>query len=350
MSVIPSQALPQVYEDLAVPPPRYAQMVAVSECAYHGVNNPTDIEANASCDAVWQLPQRNMVVQALAESQEELEDELMFPLSSKWYTETNRRWKTDTVILKRGHIVAFGQKATLPIGAAGAAVNHAADPAIVGPIVTTVTDEAEVRVYHPGTAQEIYPSVVTIALGSVTIQIPRCRLVALANADNPVEGWDYTDTGVLGPFTQTVDVTRVYNDTTTQAAPHMLKCDCTQEAITGSCAVLDNARLGVAKVLVDCVSSMACTCGCGRPVVDMYYRAGWAITAQQEEMLVRLAHSKMADEPCDCDSAQMMWRRDRHVPEVLTAERINCPFGLNDGAWIVWQFSGNAALRRGGIM
>jgi len=70
-----------------------------------------------------------------------------------------------------------------------------------------------------------------------------------------------------------------------------------------------------------------------------YYDGKQYLSRQMEDAIVRLAHAKMPDEPCGCDVAQRMWKRDRNVPEVLTRERINCPFGMSDGAWIAWQFT-----------
>lgn len=346
MPIVPVQGTLTNYLDLAVSMPRYAQIVSVSECAFWGVNNPAD--ADAACSPIWQLPQRSMVEQALAESQEELERFMRYPLTSRWFAETNRPWR-HPVLTERGHLVALGVRAVTTIALA-TAVSHATDPAVIGPIATTVTSVDEVHVYFAGTSIEVIPSSITIAGGNVTIGIPRCRLVAPANANNPEEGWDYTDTGVLGPFAQTVDVKRVYNDTTTTVAVHALKCDCTLDTTIAVCGSISQAELGAIEVLRTSCSSLACACTCGPQVADLYYKAGWTLTPQQEEMVVRLAHSKMPDEPCACDSAQMMWRRDRNVPMVLSAERLNCPFGLNDGAWIVYQFATQAAMRRGSTL
>jgi len=58
----------------------------------------------------------------------------------------------------------------------------------------------------------------------------------------------------------------------------------------------------------------------------------------------------MPEEPCGCEVAQRLWRRDRHVPEVLTRERINCPYGLSDGAWQAWRFTQSMKLVRGRVL
>ena len=70
------------------------------------------------------------------------------------------------------------------------------------------------------------------------------------------------------------------------------------------------------------------------------YLSGMDPTSPQaEDAIIRLAHSKMPEEPCGCSVAQRLWKRDRSVPSLLTAERLNCPFGLSDGAWIAWKFA-----------
>ena len=66
----------------------------------------------------------------------------------------------------------------------------------------------------------------------------------------------------------------------------------------------------------------------------LYYLSGLtALSQQMKSALVRLAHTKMPEELCGCDTYTRLWARDRHVPDVLTRERINCPFGMMDGAW-----------------
>jgi hypothetical protein len=47
----------------------------------------------------------------------------------------------------------------------------------------------------------------------------------------------------------------------------------------------------------------------------------------------RLAHARMGEQPCGCALHERQWSLDRTVPSILTAERLNCPFGLEQGAW-----------------
>jgi hypothetical protein len=74
------------------------------------------------------------------------------------------------------------------------------------------------------------------------------------------------------------------------------------------------------------------------------------LTRQVEDAIVRLAHSKMPDEPCGCDMLQRHWKRDRNIPQVLTRERINCPFGLSDGAWFAYRQAATLKIWKASIL
>ena len=203
MTVVPAASALIDTSAMAVTLPEYARIVQYSECEFFGVNfdtNPTDL-----CPTIWTKPQRDMVTRYLKEAQEEIEQQVKYFLRARWLDAGEvHNWKFP-MKTTWGKIIAGGIKGTTAISA-GAAVNHAADPAIVGPIVTAVTDENEIHVFHPGTDVEIHPSAISISGGSVTITIPRCRMVTEAVSDNPSNGISYTN---LANFESTVDVSRV---------------------------------------------------------------------------------------------------------------------------------------------
>ncbi len=182
--------------------------------------------------------------------------------------------------------------------------------------------------------------------------------------DNPTAGIDY-DT--ISNFLSTVDVKRVYNDPSTHADlvwPHAGSCagvpgcscpTCSEYALTG-CIYIRNAELGIVDVLPATYSSGAWsrtgTACCSKPErMRLNYRAGMnPTTTQAQDAIIRLAHSKMPEEPCGNNSVIAAWARDRNVPEALTRERLNCPFGLSDGAWIAWRFTQSLRIVRMGTM
>lgn len=353
MTVVPSAVLP-IAETSGLPLAHYAQIILFSECSFWGVYNPSD--PVGTCDKIWSKSDRDMIAHYLGEAQDEIEQVTGFPLSPKWYT--NEEHQPQTFITTNwSKVIAAGVRATSTI-AAGSIVDYTNDPAVIGPIATTVTDEDEVHVYHPGTDVEISPSDITIAGGFVTIEVPRCRMVAAALSDNPDDGLDYND---LANFEVTVDVTRVYNDTSTNGSyvwfgsATVCTCpSCTENSET-ACLTVRNAELGQLghhrATYSDGWTASNCTCRRAPVKILVNYLAGvQTMTPQMEDAIIRLAHSKMPRSPCGCEIANQLWKRDRNTPDVLSAERLNCPFGLSDGAWVAYQFAKSMRIKRIGVM
>jgi hypothetical protein len=361
MTVVPAISDVIAGAELAVPLARYAQLVNYSECAFWGVNNPADGER--ACRQVWTKAQRDTAYRYLLEAQDEIEQVVNYPLVPRWIVQ-DEQFYACPIMPKWTRVIRGGVRAvatialSVPVNAGSVVVGT--DPVVVGPIATTVTDPDEIHVYHPGSDVEISPSSVTIAGGFVTIEIPRCRTVTLANADNPVGGWAYAD---LTKFEIEVDVKRVYNDPSSQATfiwPHACSgscaaSGCTEYTQTG-CIYVVNSETGILNLQPGTYSggvwSKVAFCCRGNPMkVKLNYQAGLTdITPQAEDAVLRLAHAKMPDEPCGCKVVQQLWKRDRNVPTVLTRERINCPYGLNDGAWIAWRFAQAMRVWRGGTV
>ena len=354
MTVVPleSTATPEASAVLLA---AYAQLIGVQECAFWGVN--TGAVPAYACRQIWGLHDRNLIATYLSEAQTELEQVLNYPVGQRWFAGEQQRY-TVPVSTRWGYVIAAGVRATADIALAEA-VDHTADPAVVGPVATTVTDADEIHVYHSGTDIEIIPSAVTLAGGNVTIEIPRCRLVLPAYADNPATGWNYNDTGVTGVFAQDVDLKRVYNDTSTQGVlvyPHgcgTTTCTCTcGETTQNACLYLRSPIIGGFDAVPATYSGGAWTpttaCCCAMPeYVRLNYYAGVDLDYQLRDTIIRLAHSKMPEPPCGCPEGKRLWERDRTIPTVLTAERLNGPFGITDGAWIAWQFARARRLVRG---
>src|SRR5690606_14969886 len=81
------------------------------------------------------------------------------------------------------------------------------------------------------------------------------------------------------------------------------------------------------------------------------YRCGLQkLNLQAEMAILRLAHAKSPEAPCSCEKTSHLWQRDRDVPEVLTRERLECPFGLSNGAWIAWKFAQSLKHYRAGVL
>ena len=369
MTVVPAQTtLPQ--DSGAVTQPLYAHMVGYDENAWFGVQR--DPVAGYACYEIIVKPERDMVARYLMEAQAEVEAELGFPVQPKWF-EDERRPYALPVLSQWGYVIEAGVEARDDI-LLDAAITHVADvggvaqPSVTAAIVTTVTDESEIHVYYPASLNvegpvEIHPSDIDLdtVAGTVTITIPRCRLVHPDFVNNPAGGLDYDDVAL---FLEEVDVIRVYNDPSTHATlvwPHTCTgsvCGCGPSCCAytqDGCIYVADADIGRLDVLPaaysDGWSRVTARC-CGVPeYVLLNYRAGMLVTTRQaQDAITRLAHSKMPKEPCGCERARMIWGADREMPEVYTRERLNCRFGLSVGSWIAWQFCQAMKLVRAGTL
>lgn len=341
MPVVPFVSAEHLTDLLAVSLPRYAQIVDYSEAAFFGVQQPG--QTQYQCRTIWTRWQRQAVTRALMNAQGEFWKHCGYPFVPTYITAERHPYKT-IALLDNCNVVALGEKADVMV-AAGETIDYTNDPATVA-CATTVTDPDEIHVFHPGTDYEIIPSSVVIAGGTVTILIPRVRMVALAYDDNPAEGWDYSDDTY---FETEVDVRRIYLDTTHQVQVYCREdCTCPPGDMTTywNNAYLRNARIG--HIELDCDTSI---CDCNPRFMEASYLCGLeAIPIHAEDAIIRLAHSLMPEEPCGCDFLRAMWNRDKDVPDVLTAERENCPLGMSNGAWIAWCFMRDLVCYRGGTL
>jgi len=332
----------------AITLPRYAQMVRIDECLVYGVINVPGQDDSRNCRGPWMEHTREWMIRYLAIAQEMIEGQINYPLSSRWITTEiqDYNWRNNNPIqVKNGYLIEAGVKATSDISL-GETIDQTNDPATIGPVATTVTDKNEIFVYHPDSNQEIIPSAITIAGGNVTIEVPRCRTVTIANQNNPSTGLDYND---LSNFETTVDIRRIYNDPSTNAEivfPHSCNATCAL-GCTGktqtACIYIRHPRLGIIDVQPATYSNgewngQVFDCPNGRPeFVRLNYKAGREITGEIEEAIIRLAHTLIPSEFCSsCNTWQWYHRRDNEVPKIITRERINCPFGRKDGAWFAW--------------
>jgi hypothetical protein len=327
----------------------YAQnMPGLRECELRGVYNEN--EPHGACGNAWLKYQRDMVKRGLIEAQTEIERQLGYLLGPRrWVTDEQHdySWPINT---DWSRVISGGVRGTEDISV-GEAVDHTNDPAVVGPIATTVTDVNEIAVFYPVSLVEeeveIDPSDVDISGGNVTISIPRCRLVHPDNLDNDAQGVRYTDTTL---FLQTVDVKRVYNDESTHAEmvwPNscgccMSNCPVCGEYTRDGCITVTDAYNGIVTVLRGTYSGGAWVglTGCGRSVnVRLNYLSGLTpLTQEAINSIIRLAHTKMPYSPCGCDMTRQAWMADRKITGAITPERANCPFGMLDGAWTAWRF------------
>lgn len=342
----------------------YARITGYDECAFWGVYYNGQIEYD--CRMFWTEWQRMDILRALNEAQRLIEDVVGYPLSRTWITsypsEFGEQDRVDVqpygrrILLKYGHLIGGGVKTT-SILQNGSVINHATDPAVVGPLAVTLSDVAEVKVFYPGTKREITPSKKVYSGGNLTLYIPRCRLVLTPNQTD--DGKNYDD---LANFLTTVDVIREYNDPSTAGLlVHEHGCNlacqnnnCADYTTTGCIYPLNN-RLGIVTVIPATYSSNTWVenlddCCHNISQVRLNYLAGInKLDSAAENAIVRLAHARMAAEPCGCQIIQRLWERDRKTPDVLSRERLNCPFGPSEGSWVAYKFAQSRKIVRMGL-
>lgn len=141
-----------IVECSAVKLARYAQIIGYNENPFWGINYNVGDQA---CRKIWTLFDRRMVAKYLCEAQIELEALLQYRLGYQWTEEEKKDLKCP-MFTKYGNLIAFGVPGYSDIQL-NAVVAHINDPAIIGPLPTTVTDTSEIVVYHPGTSVEIVP-------------------------------------------------------------------------------------------------------------------------------------------------------------------------------------------------
>jgi len=298
---------------------RYAQIIEYPECNFFGVN--AGINTGFQCQKIWTKPQRDTITKYLAEAQFEIEQETGYPLSPRWIGQGQSDEYLDWQPFKRRIITRFSRYIEAGIEAEsdislGEAINQAADPAIIGPLATTVTDTSEIRVYHPGLDVEIDPSSVVISGGNLTIEVPRCRTVKESVADNSDTGLDYTN---LTNFETTVDIKRTYNDSSVQATlAYRDSCTgCTETTIAG-CFYVRDKRLGILDIQLS-ANGTNNLCRCRAEIIKLNYKAGMdVLTPQAEDAIIRLAHAKMPNEPCGCDVVRGSQRNCLCIPNRIT--------------------------------
>lgn len=345
---------------------RYAKLINYEEAAFWGVIWENQFQRG--CDPLWSEYERMNVANALAEAQQEIEQVTGYPLCPTYvsgtYTDNPRwfdqqRYKSSRLITRYPRILQAGVQRTATV-LAGASLNYniTTGVGVVGPIATSAESVEEIKIFYPDSNREITPSRVTLASGQVTIEIPKYRMVK-AEFLNDSDSVRYEN---INFFLSEVDVRRLYIDTTVQAELVRPNCrsgncvngcyECTQSA----CIYVRDPFLGIVDVTpADWDSDLAQwrtrgICAGNYHLVRLNYVAGVRQLDLQAEMaIVRLAHAKMGRPPCQCNKTGEMWQKDYDVTGAVTRERVNCPFGLSNGAWHAYRWALTFSSKRASI-
>jgi len=323
---------------------RYSKVIGYTESAFFGVADEKN--ARFACRQVWSYQERDTIEQYLCEAQDMIESTIQYPLVPTWFA-NERHVISNPVIADWGKIIDVGTK-NEEVLSDDAVVDLTVEPAeIQFSIANIPSDLRDIRIFYPDTDKEIYPKNIELVASSfgavdLLIKIPRARLVEFSKLENPEEGWLFTDDT---NFQSTVDVHSISTDPLVQALLiYRDPCgdDSCTEKVGSACEYIDNPEVGIVRI----GSVTSCS---PKPYshVLLNYRAGLtSLTRKAESAVIRLAHSLLPNQPCGCDEVRALWLRDREVPKILTQARIDCPYGMSDGAWVAWKFACGMELKR----
>lgn len=333
-----------IFPNSFLPLVKYAKYIGYSELAFFGFSvEPND---RTACREVWTRDQRDDIEYFLRESEDEIEEVIQYPLKPTWFSDEPHPFKR-IVIAKWGKVIASGIRA-VEIISDDAVVDYAQDPNIAYVSISVdygLKSLYELHVFYPDTDIEITPSDITYddATTTLTISIPRTRLLEYSKLDNPMEGYLYSDPNNFQPL---VDVHRIYNDTSVQGKLIYRSDVCSSfcvESYDSVCQYLKDSEVGTFYLEYP---NYVC-CSKNYESVKINYEAGLQFPTRMTEMtVIRLAHSKMPDQPCGCEQVHRLWMKDRNIPTYQTRDRLDCPFGLSDGAWNAWKWACGMELKR----
>lgn len=325
----------------------------LDECSFWGVQTPGK---KVSC--LWTQHQRNQLDHYLCVALQKLRECLPYALMPE-YTVDERVTPLDssmrcTIKLASRYIHELGVEAWDSIFK-NAVVDYEVDPAVIK--ITgdfSGFDCSEIIICHPGTDIPIDPSAMEFSSDQqmLTIKVPWCRLVTIEMAENGF--FECCPQCVYCPdlpalcLEETVDIKRRY---TAQPAVKIMcapSCKCRrccekpcQISYEPGCGVILDAKRGI--IHID--STEICSCCVGKRYALVSYKSGLVgfngkgLMQHKTivEMISRLAHALMPQEPCSsCSHMTEIWRRDR---EPHPNPNFSTPFGGGtQGEIAVWRW------------
>jgi len=338
---------------------QYRRRFNIPPWAFNGVENPA--EARRGCDHYWTQWERDDLAQALSDAEELLAERLGFYLGARYLIDYDRVW-TSPMQLNFGHVLGAGIRGRTAV--VPGASDFAVDPAtITVPIASFPGGTSEVVVVETVTGLTIEADAIATVGANYVITIGQYKLIEWGDLEAQVEIIDYDPLFPAAIWLKLADLTvyRQYRDDTTQATITFgptCCCWCAGEACAGTdytgCVFVVDRVIGSVRVsratysagVWSCDNSAVCGCY-GGDKVTVYYEAGSDDIPGWKQAVFRLAHARMGEQPCGCALQERQWRTDRNTPPVLTAERLNCPWGLEQGAWAVWCWVADQAHGKG---
>lgn len=332
----------------------------ITRCAFNGINIPTTIYDN-ECLGILTQSQRDDLAKYLVQAEYKREQHLGFFLGHKWKVyERHSVGGNNPYSLRHKHLQEIGYPTYADIEL-DAALDHGTapfdpdnppnDPVEVTVTTTVATDE--IIVTYPDESILIEPtSIVDNGDGTVTISIPRCRLVDPDYNDDRQDPISYYDTD---PFLTVVDVKRLYADVSLGAHFVWARPDCATDCVARcqvACNIPGVGEMAYELSLVD-VQPATYSSGTWSTTSFTYsqmpnglrfsYKSGqndltnYLLTA-------RFAHTLMPRPPHNCNIVKQKWVEDREiVPRTFTR------YGMTRGAVDCWMFDMDQKIGQGGM-
>jgi hypothetical protein len=299
------------------------------------------------------------LAEALARAEEMREQELGYHLAPKYINDEEYDEIKYPLVLRRKHLIAIGSKKcdTVQLGypLVLSVLGVINDPVVISINPYSYTDTSEIKVYFAGETIEIHPSKITISGGTLTIYIPRCRLLKLTidtNCDEPL----YEDDA---NFVATVDVKRCYTD----VSDGLFKvwthgcCDPCDTAIAEVTELqyprITDKRLAIVRYepatynsttgvwTRTCCSSVL---SCRQDLMRVSYLSGRRNSIQTEMETICLAHTLVPDSFTDDTDMCNCWQFDREKGDLST------PYGDTRGAIRAWLSDSRSKVGYGTIV
>ena len=326
---------------------RYQEVMRLPINAFNGLNMPEEVP-QYQCSTIWKQSDRDYVAEHLAQSEDMRTRELGYYLAPM-YESVDFEYGYP-LILDQKHLIQIGFRTVddVSIAQAIALSNGTINDPVEIAIATALTDASEIKVYYPGEDVEIKPSHVSITAGTLTIRIPRARLVDPDLNDNREDHLAYdTDAN----FITTCDVKRVYYNST-QGLYYIwegwqISSSSLAEANQLGWPKVRNARLSIVEHIPANYTSAWSQAGwsyCTLPAwIRLYYVSGRRASMSTEIETIRLSHTLMPNKPESCPTVHMYWEED-----IIEAERMWSPYGTRKGAIRAWMSDSRAKVGVGG--
>lgn len=357
----------------------YVSWLQIPEAFFMGIKNYPNLVAKKGCGDYWDQTERYWLAGSIDKAEERMSRDrwLGTPVRLEYKGPRQLPWGWPVMlgVYVRGvGVRTMSDEVTIDISGQIAA----GDDPVVFTVSVTFTDINELVVYYPGQQQySLHPTNIIISGGTATVSIPRCRLLKpeyLRDYDDVNERPSYTnDTH----FLSSVDVRRVYLDTTTgsnlvwhRQEVQGYECvtvdaacnpgDPCGETLQGACGYVRDQRQGIVQYEPANYnggwSKASLAVKRDPDYLQTNYTQGWynrydVIDSQLIRAIAAIAHNNFPRDPCfKCAIQQDYYRRDVEPLEPAAHMGMGpSTWGIYEAVQIIEDFIANQYGYAGGL-